>query len=119
MLIQAVRMAPKAPYYIQTLDILQIVASGTIPEEPIAGTFQVEPNGTVNLGPSYGYVKVSGLSMQESADAIKRHLVRKELVAPEVSVSLLQASGQQLIVGEHLVGPDGYVNLGKFGSIIE
>jgi len=35
LLIDAVRMAPKAPYYIQPLDILQVVVSGALPEQPI------------------------------------------------------------------------------------
>ena len=117
LLIQEVRMAPKSPYFIQSLDILQVVASGTLPEEPIAGTFQVEPNGTVNLGPSYGYVKVVGKTPEEAADSIQKHLEREELSFPRVSVTLLQVSGRQAIVGEHLVGPDGQINLGKFGSV--
>ena len=32
-------------------------------------------------------------------------------------MSLAQVAGQQQIAGEHLVGPDGYVNLGTYGSI--
>lgn len=116
--IQAVRMAPKSPYYIQSLDILMIVATGALPEEPIAGQFQVEPNGTVNLGPSYGAIKIIGLSTQEATDTIEEHLQRQgSLADPQVAVSLLQASGQQAIFGEHLVAPDGYINLGKFGGV--
>ena len=42
-----------------------------------------------------------------------RHILQE----PEVSVSLGQASGQQQIAGEHLVGPDGTVNLGNYGSV--
>ena len=63
LLIQAVRMAPKNPYTVQPLDILQIVAAGTIPEQPIAGAYQVEASGVVNLGPAYGSIKIEGLSL--------------------------------------------------------
>ncbi len=116
--IQAIRMTPKPPYYVQPGDFLGIVATGTLPEEPIAGQFQVEPNGTVNLGPSYGMVKISGLSTEEAQDRIQEHLARRgDLIDPRVAVSLLFSSGQQQIIGEHLVGPDGFVTLGKFGSV--
>jgi len=116
LLINAIRMAPKAPYAIQSLDILQIVVNGTPPDQPISGNYQVEPNGTVNLGPAYGSVKAGGLSIDELNHEISRQL-RRVLQAPEISVSLLQSSGQQQVVGEHLVGPDGQVNLGTYGSV--
>ena len=116
LLIDAIRIAPKSPYFIESLDILQIVVAGALPEEPIAGSYQVEPSGIVNLGPSYGPLKVEGLSIEEARDAIARHL-RAILQAPQVSISLLQASGQQQIAGEHLVGPDGTINLGIYGSV--
>lgn len=116
LLINAIRLAPKAPYFIQPLDILQIVVLGTLPEAPIEGAYQVEPDGTVNLGPAYGSVKVAGLAVGEAAGAIDQQL-RRVLQQPEVSVSLLQPAGQQQISGEHLVGPDGTVNLGIYGNV--
>lgn len=116
LLIDAIRVAPKSPYFIESLDIVQIVVSGTLPEQPIAGSYQVEPSGVVNLGPSYGPIKIQGLTTSEAQDAIERHL-RGMLQTPEASVSLLQASGQQQIAGEHLVGPDGTINLGVYGSV--
>jgi polysaccharide biosynthesis/export protein len=36
---------------------------------------------------------------------------------PVVSVSLLEMSGKQQIAGQHLVGPDGTVTLGSYGSV--
>jgi protein involved in polysaccharide export with SLBB domain len=36
---------------------------------------------------------------------------------PQVSLTLAQAAGQQQIAGEHLVGPDGTINLGTYGSV--
>ena len=116
LLINAIRLAPKAPYFLQPLDVLQIDALQTLPDAPVAGSFQVEPDGTVNLGPAYGRVKVQGLAVGEASRAIEQHLNRV-LRQPEVSVSLLQAAGQQEISGEHLVGPDGTVNLGVYGNV--
>ena len=116
LLIQAVRMAPKNPYTVQAMDILQIVAAGTIQEQPIAGAYQVEANGVVNLGPAYGSVKIEGLTIEEASDAITRQL-RQVVQQPQVSVTLLQMSAQQPIAGEHLVGPDGTINLGIYGRV--
>jgi polysaccharide export outer membrane protein len=116
LLINAISISPPDPYFVRPLDILQIVVAGTLPEQPIAGTYQVEPSGMVNLGPSYGPVKLEGLTIDEAIDAITRHL-GSLLQAPEVSVSLLQPSGQQQIAGEHLVGPDGTINLGIYGAV--
>ncbi len=116
LLIDAIRLVPKDPYFIQSLDILNIVVAGALPEQPIAGQYQVESNGVVNLGPSYGPVKLEGLTTDEAADAIARQL-RSILNQPEVAVTLLQASGMQQIAGEHLVGPDGNINLGVYGSV--
>ena len=36
---------------------------------------------------------------------------------PEVSVTISETSGLQVISGEHLVGPDGMVNLGTYGTV--
>ena len=116
LLIDAIRLVPKDPYFIQSLDILQIVVAGALPEQPIAGQYQVEPNGVVNLGPSYGPVRLEGLTTEEAADAIARQL-KAVLTQPDVAVTLLQASGLQQIAGEHLVGPDGNINLGIYGSV--
>ncbi len=117
LLINAIKISPPDPYFIQSLDILQIVVSGALPEQPIAGTYQVEPSGMVSLGPSYGPVKLDGLTVNEAIDAIARHLSTVLQTPPEVSVSLLQPSGQQQIAGEHIIGQDGTINLGIYGSV--
>jgi protein involved in polysaccharide export with SLBB domain len=50
----------------------------------------------------------------EAAAAIRNELLQV-LTTPEVAVTVLQTSAQQLLDGEHLVGPDGRVNLGIYG----
>ena len=118
LLIDAVRMAPKNPYNVQGLDVLQIVVVGVYPDQPIAGYYQVEPDGRVNLGPSYGSVDVEGKTLDEAMDAVRQHLSGlPDLGQASVSVTLAQLAGQQQIAGEHLVGPDGTVNLGIYGSV--
>jgi polysaccharide export outer membrane protein len=116
LLIDAVKLVPKPPYRIEPLDTLQIVVSNALPDQPIGGLFGVDPGGMVHLGPTYGSVRVSSLTIPEAVAAIDVHL-RAMLREPLVSVSLGQTAGQQQIVGEHLIGPDGTVNLGTYGKV--
>ena len=116
LLINAIKVVPKPPHTIEPFDFLLIRAAGALPDQPIADAFSVDPEGMVDLGPSYGKVKVVGLTIAEAQDAIRRQLAQT-LEEPEVSVSLAASSGAQQIVGEHLVGPDGRVNLGTYGSV--
>jgi len=127
LLIDAVRTVrlPKAP--LEPRDSLLIRVSGTKPVDVadddatkefkrINGVFQVENDGTINLGPEYGSVHVSGMSLEEAKVAIEKHL-KGILANPQVSVSLPEAEVKQEITGEHLVRPDGTVSLGIYGKV--
>jgi protein involved in polysaccharide export with SLBB domain len=116
LMINAVKVVPKPPHKIEPFDGLLIRVLGALPDQPIQDAFAVGPEGTVDLGPSYGHVKVVGLTTDEAQSAIQQHL-SQVLQAPQVSVSLAFSSGAQQIQGEHLVGPDGRVNLGTYGSV--
>ena len=116
LLIDALRIVPKPPFRIQSFDSLQVIVEGTLLEQPINGIYVVEPGGLLDLGPSYGKVAVGGKSRDEAQDAVFRHL-KRVLREPQVSLTLAQAAGQQQVTGEHLVGPDGTVNLGTYGSV--
>ena len=116
LLINAVRLVPKDPYFIQTFDVLEIVVPNSLIDQPIAGPFQVEPNGTINLGAAYDVVKVEGLTLDEAKDAISKTLQRV-VPQPQVRVTLLQIAGQQAIANEHAIAPDGTVNLGIYGTV--
>lgn len=116
LLIDAVKVVPKSPYHIEPLDQLELKVAGTLPDQPITGPYTIEPSGTVNLGGAYGRIPVMGLTLEEATHAIDQHL-RRLLREPEVSVSLIASAGQQQISGEHLVGPDGTVNLGTYGTV--
>lgn len=120
LLIDAVKVVPKAPYHIEPLDVLQIIVEGTPPEQPIVGLYRVEVNGTVNLGPLYGSVNVAGLTTEGASEAIREYLTAMApapLAEVQVSVTLAESAGQQQIAGEHLVTLDGTVNLGTYGSV--
>ncbi len=116
LVIQAVRLFPKSPYYLQTSDFLQVVVPNSLMDQPIQSQYQVDSAGMINLGPAYDSVKVAGLTLDEAQAAIIKHLSRL-IEQPQVSIALLQASGLQQVAGEHLVGPDGHINLGVYGSV--
>lgn len=116
LLIDAVKVVPKAPYRIETLDVLQVLVEGAFEEQPIFGLYRVESGGTINLGPVYGTVNVLGQTLEEATQSVTDHL-RTVLREPQVSISLAEAAGKQQIAGEHLVTPDGMVNLGTYGGV--
>jgi polysaccharide biosynthesis/export protein len=101
---------------LRTLDLLSIQVQGTLPDAPIAGTYTVEPGGLVKLGAQYGAVKVGGLTVEEAEQAMTKHLLTY-LKEPVVSVTLADTAAKQQIAGQHLVGPDGSVTLGTYGSV--
>ena len=116
LMINALRVVPKPPHKIEPFDGLVIRVVGVLLDQPIADVFSVGPEGDVDLGPSYGKVKVVGLTVDEAEAAVRKHL--SQLFADvEASISLAFSSGAQQIVGEHLVGPDGRVNIGTYGSV--
>ncbi len=114
--IDAIKIVPKAPYRISPQDTLQIRAGGSLPEEPINGFFVVEPGGAVDLGPAYGKVNVGGLSLDEATSVVETQ-VSRVVKTPQISLTLAQSAGQQLIAGEHLIADDGRVNLGIYGTV--
>lgn len=84
----------------------------------INGLYRVDANGNVDLGPFYGQVPVAGLSLEGARAAIKNHLIEEVGIGePELSVSMPTIAGRQVISGEHLVRPDGTVDLGIYGSV--
>ncbi|HEV3237500.1 MAG TPA: polysaccharide biosynthesis/export family protein [Gemmataceae bacterium] len=116
LLIDAVRLIPKAPYRLQPLDTLLIRAVNVLPTDPIENVYGIETDGQVNLGFAYGAVPVAGLTLEEAQLAVLKRL--KEIVRdPQVTVSMASSSTLQQIRGEHLVRPDGTVGLGNYGTV--
>lgn len=116
LLIDAIRLIPLPPYTVQPLDALFIQVPGTPPNQPINGVFTVSPDGSVNLGFSYGTVRVAGMTLEAVQEVLRRHLSRS-LTNPQVSVALTQFRGMQQLRGEHLVRQDGTISLGSYGSV--
>ncbi len=115
--IDLVRMVPRPPYRVQPLETLVVTVTDTLPGQPITGPFVISPEGTINLGYTYGSVYVVGLTIDQIQKTIRTHLRPRILNYAEVSVSLANFRGFQTIRGEHLVRPDGTVSLGVYGSV--
>ncbi|MBX9682108.1 MAG: polysaccharide biosynthesis/export family protein [Gemmataceae bacterium] len=116
LLINLVRMVPRPPYRVEPLEVLAINVTDTLPNQPISGFFTVSPEGAINLGYSYGALRVVGMTIDEIQAAVRRHLANT-LRNPQANVSLAQFRGMEQIRGEHLVRPDGTVSLGSYGSV--
>lgn len=78
---------PRLPYTISPSDLLCVRVMGTLIDQPIDGFFLVEPAGTIPLGPAYGRVQVSGLTLEAAEKAVQKKLERV-LAKPDVQVTL-------------------------------
>jgi polysaccharide export outer membrane protein len=114
--IDILRLVPRPPYRIEPLETLVIKVTETLPGQPIEGAYVVSPEGTINLGYTYGTVRVTGLTLDQIQAAIRAHL-SNILRNPQVVVALAQFRAVQQTRGEHLVRPDGTVNLGTYGCV--
>jgi polysaccharide export outer membrane protein len=113
--VEGIKIVPKAAYCIEARDVVQLQVIGT-PGRPLYGNYPVDSFGQVNLGPPYGAVPLAGLTIEESQAAIKQHLERR-LPTVYVSVQLNKSTAHQQIEGQHLVGPDGKIQLGNYGRV--
>jgi polysaccharide export outer membrane protein len=114
--IEMLKLVPLPPYRADVFDVLLIRVTNTPPDQPIENYFMIEAEGTINLGPAYGTVRVVGMTINEIKQAIDRKL-REVLNVPIVSVQLARVSGAQPLTGQYLVGPDGTVNLRQYGVV--
>jgi polysaccharide biosynthesis/export protein len=114
--IDLIRAVPLPPYKIKPQDLIFINVRGTPAEDPIKGAYRVEPEGVVRLGPLYGSVKIADMTIDEATRELTAFL-KKEVKDPQVSVTLEETRGVQLVRGQHLVRPDGSVSLGIYGRV--
>jgi polysaccharide export outer membrane protein len=116
LMIDAVHIVPRPPYHLRTLDAIAIQVQGVPADMPISGVVPIEPGGIVRLGQQYGAVLVGGMTVEEAERAIRKHL-KATIKDPIVTVSLAEMATKQQIAGQHMVGPDGCVTLGSYGSV--
>ena len=114
--IEALRLVPKGPYKLEALEVVSIDVGDALPKQDIKGLFMISPEGTINLGYNYGYVRIAGLTVDQAQAALRNHLA-PILKNPTINLALVQMRGMQNIRGEHLVRPDGTIGLGMYGSV--
>jgi polysaccharide biosynthesis/export protein len=122
--IEAISLLPKEPYRLRPLDVVSIVATGSPEVASITGQYNILPNGTIAI--PYGEtvseladrnpIRVVGRTAEEVQQLIAA-VFNKYYNTSQVSVAIAELSAQQQIVGEHLVAPDGKVNLGTYGRV--
>ncbi len=114
--IEMLKLIPLPPYRAEIFDVLQIRAN-TPPDQPLDNLyFMVEAEGTINLGPAYGTVRVAGMTLEEIRTTLNKWL-SPLLREPAVTVQLARVSGAQPVTGQYLVGPDGTINLRQYGVV--
>jgi protein involved in polysaccharide export with SLBB domain len=116
LVINAVRLTPRPPYRLEPQDVVQVIVAEALPNQPISGVYTVTPDGTINLGFSYGVVRIAGLTPEQAQAAIAQHL-SQVLRNPQVAVAISQLRGVMQTQGEHLVRPDGTISLGTYGAV--
>lgn len=114
--IEAISLVPKQPYRLGPLDAITVFTDGLPEDLNIGGEFVVQANGTVQLGFELGAVQAAGKTVEELQQELEAKL-RETYSDPQVVVTLTQIAAQQQIAGEHLVAPDGKVNLGAYGRV--
>ena len=84
----------------------------------INGFYRVQADGSIDLGPIYGSVKIAGMLPDGARQLLANHLRTTSGIADvKASVSYPEVGGRQVIAGEHLVRPDGEISLGIYGNI--
>jgi beta-lactamase regulating signal transducer with metallopeptidase domain len=116
LMINAVKIVPKPPHHLEPFDGLLVRVADVSGEQIIGDAFVIDPEGGIDLGREFGRVNVVGMTVEEAHNELRGHL-SATLEDPAVSVSLAFSAGAQQIAGEHLVGPDGRVNLGTYGTV--
>ena len=122
LVVDAVRTVPKSPYLLQASDGVSITDYGL--EEGdfrVQGTYRLQPGGTIVLPPPIGAVNIAGLTCEDASILIAQKIAKEiGLTNPSdigISVELMYPSGLQPIGGEHVVGADGRIMLGIYGSV--
>lgn len=114
--IEAISLIPKDPYKLRPLDVVSIYSSGLPEDEVLAGEYTIQPNGNIQFGRMLGSLSVAGKTVEQLQQTLEEKLA-KEFKEFKVWASMAQIAAQQQIAGEHLVAPDGKVNLGTYGQV--
>ena len=100
--IEMLKLVPLPPYRAEIYDVFEIRAK-TPPDQPIDNYYMVEADGTIDLGPPYGTVRVAGMTIDEMTAAVNKSLGQL-LRDPAAYVQLARVAGAQPVTGQYLVG---------------
>src|SRR3989304_1272560 len=114
--IEVLKLVPRPPYRIEVYDVLMVQVSGTILDAPINNYYLVGEEGMLDLGPAYGKIRITGLTIDEAISVTTQHL-QQILRQPEVTIRLARTGGTQQVNGIYLVQQDGIVNLRQYGVV--
>lgn len=114
--IEAIRILPRQPYRLQPLDNLGVEIVEANGNPLLSASSNIDPSGQLPLGPVFGSIAVSGKTVGEARALIKQR-ISSIYDNPSVAVNVLEIASFQQIAGEHLVAPDGKVNLGVYGQV--
>ncbi|MGL6196411.1 MAG: polysaccharide biosynthesis/export family protein [Thermoguttaceae bacterium] len=114
--VEAINLIPKSPYLLRSGDAITVEVEGALEEDQLTRRYAIQPGGIIQLGANYGPVKVGGMSADDAEKVIVDAL-RKRLKNPKVSVEVSDMSPLEMIAGNHLVAPDGYITLGSYGRV--
>lgn len=115
--IDALRLVPKGPYKIEPFDTLLLRVTNTFPDEPIDGPYQVDADGTIDIGLTYGgKIRIADLTMEQARTAIEQQLA-KHIKGHRVVLAVQSSRAIQQVRGQHLVRPDGTIGLGVYGAV--
>jgi polysaccharide biosynthesis/export protein len=117
LLLSPIRIIPKPPYTVGPFDVLLIRAAKALPDQPVEGTYTIDPSGSINLGYSYGYLRVGGLTLEDVEKVVRAALRRAGVTDPQLAIGLAQFRGVQQVQGQHLVRQDGTIALGNYGCV--
>jgi len=117
LLLSPIRIIPKPPYTVGPFDVLLIRAAKAVPDQPVEGTYTIGPDGSINLGYSYGLIRVGGLTLEDVEKVVRAQLRRAGVTDPQIAVGLAQYRGVQQVQGQHLVRQDGTIGLGSYGCV--
>lgn len=116
LVIEGVNIIPQAPYRLKQLDSLLVDAPYALPDAPIAGSYVIETSGMLQLGSTYGGVRVAGLTVDEAQAAIEKRLA-EVLRNSQTQVRLDSFRAAATVNGTYRVGPDGTIRIGGYGSV--
>ncbi len=82
--------SPPKPHALAPGDSVKVIAIGVYPDQPIADVYRIEEMGTLAFGPTYGRIKVAGLTLLEAEAKVlgKLQSVLNDTLKEEVRVQI-------------------------------